>query len=158
MANHGLAEFKQRRRDRLAEALDGEFGGNKVAFGERVGINPDHIWQMAKGRGKSARPVSDENATQIEERLGKPAGWLDSSTPSQYGGLDIAKLADLLGTVEAAVAEARIKLPPVVKARLVTTLYADKEASAAASAQAVQAALIGILATMETSYEPDAAR
>lgn len=81
-----------------------------------------------------------------------------SPSPSQSTGLDVGKLADLLGTVEAAVEKARIKLPPMVKARLVATLYADKEASAAASAQAVQAALVGILATMETNDEPTAAR
>lgn len=104
----------------------------------------------------------------IAEQLGVSVAWLETGkglktarpavAPSQDSGLDVGKLADLLGTVEAAVEKARLKLPPKVKARLVATLYADKEASVAASAEKVQAALVGILATMETDDEPTAAR
>lgn len=82
----------------------------------------------------------------------------DRGAASQSAGLDVAKLADLLGSIEAALKKFRAELSPKKKARLVATLYADKEASAAASPEAVEAMLIGILATMEKSDEPDATR
>lgn len=108
--------------------------------------------------------VRDETVQKICKALAIRRDWLmdgkgpmDSKPTSHPMGLDVGKLASLLATVESAVEQARIKLPPMVKARLVATLYADQGASAAASAQAVQSALVGILATMETSDEPDAA-
>ncbi len=101
----------------------------------------------------------------IAEALGVQLSYLETGkggkepAASQPAGLDVAKLADLLGTVESAIASARVTVAPMVKARLVASLYADKEASAASSARAVQAALASILSTMEnTRHEPDASR
>lgn len=107
--------------------------------------------------------VRDETVQKLCKVLGIRRDWLmdgrgpmNAASSSHPVGLDVGKLASLLATVESAVEKARIKLPPMVKARLVATLYADQGASEAASAQAVQSALMGILATMETSDEPDA--
>ena len=114
------------------------------------------------GQGKPTKMISGDNLVATANVLGTTAEYLmtgrgGGARASQPMGLDVAKLADLLATVEAATGKAGVRLPPRVKARLVASLYADKEASAAASAQAVQAALVGILATMETANEPDAA-
>jgi hypothetical protein len=77
-------------------------------------------------------------------------GVRDISVPeSQVLGIDVEKLSDLLETVEAAVAKSKRLVPPRTKARLVAALYVDEQASAAGSAQAVQAALASILATLE---------
>jgi len=101
----------------------------------------------------------------IAEALGVSVHWLEtgkgpkvSKPPSQPAGLDVGKLTDLLGTVEAAIEEAGVRVPPRVRARLVATLYVDQEATAAASAEKVGAALLGILATMENLDEPTSAR
>lgn len=68
--------IKARRRENLARLLD-EYG--KVQLSRLVDISADYLWQMGKGTGKSARGVNDTNARKIEEKLGKPIGWLDRS-------------------------------------------------------------------------------
>ncbi|ADV26988.1 helix-turn-helix domain protein [Pseudoxanthomonas suwonensis 11-1] len=91
----------------------------------------------------------------IAEALGVSLSYLETGKgpkaggPSQDSGLDVEKLTDLLETVEAAIAKSGRVVPPRIKARLVATLYRDEQASAAASAQAVQAALAGLLISME---------
>ena len=97
----------------------------------------------------SPKSIGHKVAREIEERLGKPTGSMDrapdDAIPSQPQRLDTEKLADLLETVEAAILQSRRQVPVRTKARLVAALYADEQASAAASAQAVQAALSSIL-------------
>ena len=149
---------------RLDEAVQTAGFESRVAFAIKIGAG-DNAKQVAQqwvdrqrvpekyraamgALGVSIDYVNGEGGSVADVRL----------LASQSAGLDIAKLTDLLGTVEAAAEKAGVRIAPRVKARLVATLYADQEASAAASAQAVQQALIGILATMETSDEPTAAR
>lgn len=162
---HSVTAFRSNRWvETIGDRVRAEREAQKLSrpvLARAVGIAPTTLSDLELGLSKSTTALH-----KIAARLGVRVEWLetgkspkvDPETGSQSAGLDVGKLADLLGTVEAAVEKARIKLPPMVKARLVATLYADKEASAAASAQAVQAALVGILATMETNDEPTAAR
>lgn len=89
-----IAHVKQRRRAHLAAMMD-EAGG-KVQLGDKLGMNPDYLWQMAKGEGNSARPITDKTAKKIEDKLNKPVGWLgseDTGVSSHPETLDLAKLA-----------------------------------------------------------------
>lgn len=142
------------RREREAQGL------SRKDLERQTGIGYSTLAELERGGMQSSTKLHV-----IAEALGVSVNWLETgkgakaARPSHSTGLDVGKLADLLGTVEAAVEEAGVRLPARVRARLVATLYADKEASAAASAQAVRAALIGILATMETTDdEPTSAR
>lgn len=92
----------------------------------------------------------------LAERLAVNPDWLETGrgvkevgAASQPVGLDVAKLTSLLETVEAAVTQARKIVPARTKARIVAALYADEQASAAGSAEAVRATLASILATLE---------
>ncbi|SEJ55148.1 hypothetical protein [Frateuria terrea] len=69
-----LQSIKEFRRARLAALLDKH---GKTELSRLVDISADYLWQMGKGRGGSARGVSDANAAKIEAALGKPAGWMD---------------------------------------------------------------------------------
>lgn len=134
-------------------------GITRGALSQMTGVGYSTLAELENGRMQTTTKLRV-----IAEALGVSLSYLETGRgsregePSQPVGLDIAKLTDLLETVEAAAEKAGVRLPPRVKARLVASLYGDKEASAAASAQAVQAALVSILATMETANEPNAPR
>ncbi len=80
-----------------------------------------------------------------------PISHIGNAPPrtSQSVGLDVGKLADLIETVEAAVAQSRRPLPARTKAKIIATLYSHDQAAAASSPQAVRVALASILASME---------
>lgn len=134
-------------------------GITRGALSQMTGVGYSTLAELENGRMQTTTKLRV-----IAEALGVSLQYLETGEGPRTGpasqpvGLDVAKLTDLLATVEAATEKAGVRLPPRVKARLVASLYADREASAAASAQAVQAALVSILATMETTNEPDAAR
>lgn len=64
---------KRWRRQRLALLMD-ELGQTNLA--KLTGIDGAYLFQMAKGTGKSARNVSDDNVEVIESRTGRD-GWFD---------------------------------------------------------------------------------
>lgn len=95
------------------------------------------------------RGISHQGAQKAQRVFGVNAAWiLTGSGPvrvsSQPVGLDVAKLADLIETVEASAIQARRDIPPRTKARILASLYASN-----ASREAVDAALVSIFATME---------
>ena len=65
--------------------------GLEQAFAATLQISPS-MWSQVK----SARPIGDKLARQIERHQGKPAGWLDearesaSVTPAERAFLDLA--------------------------------------------------------------------
>ncbi|MDR6094925.1 helix-turn-helix transcriptional regulator [Stenotrophomonas sp. SORGH_AS_0321] len=71
------------------------------------------------------------------------------SRPSQPVGLDSGKLAALIETVEAAVAQSRRAVPPRLKAKMIAALYAHDPELAASTPQTVQALLASILTMVE---------
>jgi hypothetical protein len=77
---HSLESLKTFRRNRIAALLDAH---GKVGLSSLVDISADYLWQMGKGKGKSARGVSDANAAKIESALGKPPGWMDADAPAR---------------------------------------------------------------------------
>lgn len=70
------------------------------------------------------------------------------SSASQPAGIDAAKLADLIETVEGAIADSGRTIPTRIKARLLARLYVEDRA-AGASAEAIQSLLTGILVSLE---------
>lgn len=92
-----LQSLKDARRQRLAALLD-EHG--KTRLGELVGISGDYLWQMGKGKGTSARGISDATAAKIERGTGNPPGWLDGEsvngvTYQTVGALDLEMVRDV---------------------------------------------------------------
>ncbi len=65
--------------------------GLEQAFAAALEISPS-MWSQIK----SARPIGDKLARQIEQHRGKPVGWLDAAqahptlTPAEQGFLDLA--------------------------------------------------------------------
>ena len=152
-----MEPWAKRMQDRMAET-----GHTQADIARACGIQPGSVSGWF-GQGKPTKMISGDNLVASAILLGTSAEYLMTGkgprrASSQPVGLDVAKLNELLGTLEAAVEKARVRLPPRVKARLVASLYADQEASAASTPQAVESALIGILATMESTHEPDASR
>lgn len=72
--------MKALRRENVAHLLD-EIG--QAQLGEITEIAPAFLYQMGKGKGQSARNVSDETAYQIVSRLGLPEAWLDTEHPAE---------------------------------------------------------------------------
>lgn len=154
---HGMAEetpFQQRFRAVIAHL------GAKSSTGlaKKLGVtdNPNAVawnWFNREGRLPEAyrKPLNKLGVSidWLNAGDGKMVVGIPSHTQSQAGGLNAEKLADLLETVEAAIAQSGRQVPVRTKARLVAALYGDEQASAAGSAQAVQAALASILATLE---------
>jgi hypothetical protein len=99
----GIKAIKEARRRKLAALLEGT---SKFELGKRLDMNPDYLWQMAKGQGGSARGISDKTARKIEEKLGKPTNWMewDGDHPpvqaaSQAVGPDFLKIAGTIMVV-----------------------------------------------------------
>lgn len=72
-----------------------------------------------------------------------------ASRSSQNVGLDPAKLASLIETVEAATAQSGRSVPARLKARMISALYVHDPELAASTPQAVQALLASIMMTVE---------
>jgi len=81
-----IQERKQLRRQRLASLLE-ERGQAEIA--RATNIDATYLWQIAKGGGKSARSLSDANASKIEQALDLPRGWFDATNDSR----DLAPIA-----------------------------------------------------------------
>lgn len=63
----------------------------EAAFATRLEISPS-MWSQIK----SARPIGDKLARQIEVHCGKPTGWLDEAkraAPPDAGEAEVVKLA-----------------------------------------------------------------
>lgn len=70
-------------RRRLLQALLKDYGGPK-GLARLVDTVDNHLTTIDKGR----RDVGDELATKIEEKLGKPFGWMDGALSDEV--LEIA--------------------------------------------------------------------
>lgn len=133
------------RREREAQGI------SRPELAKRAGLGYSTLAELERGGMQTTTKLRA-----IAEALGVSQRWLESGKgakasiqqPSQVVGLDAAKLADLVETVDAAVAGTRLERNAKVKARLVTTLYMDDQVSAAGPA-AVRAMLASILSSME---------
>lgn len=142
---------------RLKEAADEVGLGSRVALAAKIGAG-ENAKQVAQQWVE--RLTVPEKYRQALAKLRLSIDYINAGSgtvresgriESQSVGIDVEKLADLLETVEAAVTKSKRQIPPRTRARLVAALYTDEQASAAGSAQAVQAALASILATLEDS-------
>jgi hypothetical protein len=88
-----LALYQQYARQHLAKGESAK--GLEQTFAATLEISPS-TWSQIK----SARPIGDRLARQIEQHAGKPAGWLDEphdelqvSDPAEERFLDLARRA-----------------------------------------------------------------
>lgn len=128
--------------------------GPQTAAGRAAGVGQPAISKIITGKTqepgyRTVMKLAAHFGVSVDDLLGRDLEAMGPSVPSQPAGLDVGKLTDLLDTVEAAIAQSRRQVPSRTKARMVAALYSDERASAAGSAEAVQAVLASILATME---------
>lgn len=71
----GIDRLLETRRRKLERLLLPRGTAPKIA--EAIGVSPAYLWQMARGHGKSSRPINDEKARAIERAAGVNDGWLD---------------------------------------------------------------------------------
>lgn len=74
------------------------------------------------------------------------------SAQSQVLGFNVDKLADLIETLEGAEMDAKRRLPPMQKASILATLYADGRVTGS-SDDAIRATLVSILLSQEAASE-----
>jgi len=96
----------------------------------------------------NAREPKVSEVPLLAAALGTSIAELFDEQPSQPQRLDTEKLIDLMETVEAAIIQSGRQISTRTKVRIVAALYADEQASAAASPQAVQSALSSILSSL----------
>jgi transcriptional regulator with XRE-family HTH domain len=127
-------------------------GISRTEFARRTGIGYSTIAELERGGMATSTKIR-----LLAEALGVSIRWLETgkgpktdeeAKPSQPERLDTEKLIDLMETVEAAIIQSGRQIPTRTKARIVAALYADEQASAAASGQAVQAALSSLLSSL----------
>jgi len=127
---------------------------------ERVGVTPAAVGHWA--RGEIAVPL--RRAAAVAAALGIPdpgdicVEWREHIAPflgrashatSHPVGLDLGKLTTVLAVVEGAISDSRKDVPADFKARMIKRVYESQHALNAESAAAVQAALAGLLETLE---------
>lgn len=127
----GMKPIEQIRRENLTVLVGAE--PSQAAFARKVRKDKNQVNQWL-GRSGS-RNISAEIAREIEEKCGKPRGWMDhdrSGAPetqaeqgSQSVGLDSTRLALMIECLEGALLDAKRELDPSRKARILTLLYAD---------------------------------
>lgn len=65
------------RQQRLRQLLDEpRFGGKQSVFAEVIGRSPDYVSRMLS-HGKNRKRIGEKLAREIEQKVGKPRGWLD---------------------------------------------------------------------------------
>jgi hypothetical protein len=107
------------------------------------------------GQGKPTKMISGDNLVSAASFLGISPSFImtgreDGPIASQSVGLDIEKLSTVLAVVEGAIKDSRKTVPPAFKARMIQRVYDSRHALTAESADAVQAALAGLLETLGT--------
>jgi hypothetical protein len=80
-------DIYQIRRQNLIALIEREYSGNQTTFAQTIGIKPPQINRWLSETAGEKRRINENSARRIEEKSGKPAGWLD--------------VADLIGTSKA---------------------------------------------------------
>jgi hypothetical protein len=70
-----ISEIEQLRRTNLARLRE-EIGPAELE--RKTGLSVAHLYQMSLGKDDNARNVNDQHARLIEQKAGKPEGWLDT--------------------------------------------------------------------------------
>lgn len=129
-------------------------GKGQTEAAAAIGVRQPAISKIARGETvepgiRTVAGLAAFYGVSIDDLVGRDLAMAGIAPPSQSVGLDVDKLVTLIETVEAAIERSGRRVPARTKARLLSALYRDDQASAASSAQAVQAALASILATLE---------
>ncbi|MDN7881414.1 helix-turn-helix domain-containing protein [Burkholderia aenigmatica] len=67
------------RRRHLKHLIATEYGGSQKAFANQIGVKPSQISRWVSDTTSDIRNISELSARNIEERCGKPQGWLDAA-------------------------------------------------------------------------------
>jgi len=129
-------------------------GKGQTEAANAIGVRQPAISKIARGETgepgyRTVAGLAAFYGVSVDDLINRDLSMEGVIGVSQPVGLEVAKLADLIETVEVAIERSGRRLPAKTKARLLAALYGDDQASAASSAQAVQAALASILATLE---------
>lgn len=158
--NHRLMDEKEQFQRRFDAAMRHGGATKRAQFGRLLGMDGDPKTVGSKLYNWYSRDYKIPDAMRKPlAGLGLSIDWINTGdgemviavTPprqSQLAGLDVAKLAGLIETVDSATAGTRLARDSKTKARLVVALYMDEQAMAAGPA-AVSAMLASILASME---------
>ena len=66
------------RRKGLIHLIATEYGGNQTTFADHIGVKPPQVNRWVSGTASETRRITEDSARRIEERCGKPTGWLDA--------------------------------------------------------------------------------
>lgn len=117
------------RKDNLL-ALAAKYGG-ATALAAKIGVTKSWLSQLI-GK-KAARPIGDQAARNIEERLGLAKGWLDSTHKvSKVNQEVLMESVDIVTTI---CREEGISLPPEKFSRIVAVVYQRLEGGPVAKAE-----------------------
>lgn len=105
------------RKDNLL-ALAAKYGG-ATALATKIGVTKSWMSQLI-GK-KAARPIGDQAARNIEEKLGLAKGWLDSThKASKISQETLMESVEIVTTI---CREEGISLPPEKFSRIVAVVY-----------------------------------
>lgn len=127
--------------------------GGQAGAGKAAGIGQPAVSKILTQRTrepgyKTVLGLAQHFGVTVDDLLTRDLERDGPSVASQPTGLDVGKLANLIETVEGAIVDAKRPVPPRIKARLLTTLYADDRA-AGASAEAIQRLLTSVFVSLE---------
>ncbi|AZR23512.1 XRE family transcriptional regulator [Xanthomonas vasicola] len=129
-------------------------GKKPAELARACGIQPGSVSGWF-GQGKPTKMISGDNLIAAAAFLEVSPEFIMTgrSGPrreSHTVGLDIEKLAAVLAVVEGAIRDSGKSVPASFKARMIKRVYEGKHELTAETADAVQAAIAGILETMGT--------
>lgn len=130
-----------------------ELARGQAAAGTAAGVGQPAVSKIIQGKTKepgyrTVMGLAKHYGVSMDDLVMRDLERDGPSNPSQPAGLNAEKLADLIETVDGAIADSGRPVPAKLKARLLAMLYTGDGASAA-NADAIRAALTSILLSLE---------
>lgn len=110
--DNGRMDVRSTRLKNFVLILEGEYQGNKSALAERLGMESSYLSRFFSPNPEHRRNIGHNFARKIEQRTGKPDGWMDaphdSPLPSEPVGhvedsgpdVGLMRRAPLVGTAK----------------------------------------------------------
>lgn len=131
-----------------AQAERGQAGAGTAA-----GVGQPAVSKILTGKTqepgyKTVLGLARHFGVSVDDLLNRDIEQDGKSAPSQPTGLDVAKLASLIETLDGAIADSKRDVPASTKARFLASLYADSHAHNTSS-EALRALIKSILGSLE---------